>query len=124
MQASEGLQRRKKNNKKEGGEEEPYLLRLFTGKIRRIEGDNLDTFLLGAPQPTILLLCPSALRPSGAPLGGRIISHQHILHKPETLQKCLEPQSLFKKIFLMSEAGKISKSSLMDIRQFFKKLVL
>lgn len=74
--------RGERNNKKEGGEEEPYLLCLFTGEIRRIEGDNLDTFLLRAPQPTILLLCPSALRPPGAPLGGRIITHQHNFHKP------------------------------------------
>lgn len=56
------------------GAEEPYLLGLFTGKIWGIEGDDLDTFLLGAPQPTILLLCPPALRPSGAPSGGRIHS--------------------------------------------------
>lgn len=49
------------------GEAALYLLSLFTREVWGIEGDNLDTLLPGAPQPTILLLCPSALRPPGAP---------------------------------------------------------
>lgn len=44
-----------------------YLLSLFTGKVRGIEGDDLDTMLPGAPQPAILLFRPSALRPPGTP---------------------------------------------------------
>lgn len=44
-----------------------HLLCLFAGEVGRIEGNDLDTLLLGAPQPAILLLCPSALRPPGAP---------------------------------------------------------
>lgn len=44
-----------------------YLLSLFTGEVRGMEGDNLDTLVLGAPQPAILLLCPPALRPPGTP---------------------------------------------------------
>lgn len=44
-----------------------YLVSLFAGKVWGIEGYNLDALLLGAPQPAILLLCPSALRPPGTP---------------------------------------------------------
>lgn len=63
------MQRTKGENEREGVRREAalYLLSLFTGKVRGIEGENLDALLLGAPQPTILLLCPSALRPPGTP---------------------------------------------------------
>lgn len=44
-----------------------HLLSLLAGEAGGIEGDDLDTLLLGAPQPAVLLLCPSALRPPGAP---------------------------------------------------------
>lgn len=46
---------------KERDERALYLLSLFTGKIWGSEGANLDTLLLRAPQPAVLLLCPSAL---------------------------------------------------------------
>lgn len=58
------------SEEKSGQEErkrQKHLLSLFAGEVGRIEGDDLDTLLPGAPQPAILLLCPSALRPPGAP---------------------------------------------------------
>lgn len=62
-------QRTKAKNEREEVRREvtPYLLSLFAGEVRGIEGDDLDTLLPGAPQPAILLLCPSAFRPPGAP---------------------------------------------------------
>lgn len=56
-----------RESERERGEAALYLLSLFTGEVRGIEGDDLDTPLLGAPQPAILLLCPAALRPPGTP---------------------------------------------------------
>ena len=53
--------------RREGREAALYLLSLFTGEVRGMEGDNLDTLVLGAPQPAILLFCPPALRPPGTP---------------------------------------------------------
>lgn len=57
---------RQKQNK-EQMKEMLYLVCLFAGKLWGIERYNLNTLLLGAPQPAVLLLCPPALRPSGAP---------------------------------------------------------
>lgn len=57
----------KKERGRERREAALYLLSLFTGEVRGMEGDNLDTLVFGAPQPAILLLCPPALRPPGTP---------------------------------------------------------
>ncbi len=73
LQRERGRQKEERRTKGENEQErvsratELYLLSLFTGKVGGIEGDDLDTLPVGAPQPAILLLCPSALRPPGTP---------------------------------------------------------
>lgn len=96
---------RTKGESEQGGvrrETQLYLLSLFTGKVRGIEGDNLDTLLPRAPQPAILLLCPSALRPPGTPSdGGRTTPISLCPHpwnaftRPQKQSLCMDSKVFF-----------------------------
>lgn len=51
-----------------GGGEGSYLLCLPAADVRRVEGLDLNTLLIGGPQPGVLLLRPAALLLPAAPV--------------------------------------------------------
>ena len=66
-----------------GGGERSYLLSLVTGEVGGGEGEDLHTLPPGAPEPSVLLLRPAALRTPCAP------SHKRT--RPETAAQPRQP---------------------------------